>query len=88
MLCCVCYAVSCALFPNVHVRVQASFHVGGTPMDVQAALGAGVRALGVATGVYSSTDLRDAAGISGSPSSVVLENLSDTAAVLKAFNLS
>ncbi|GFR49030.1 hypothetical protein Agub_g11052, partial [Astrephomene gubernaculifera] len=36
-----------------HGPVGARFHVGDTPMDIQAALDAGAVAIGVATGIYS-----------------------------------
>jgi phosphoglycolate phosphatase len=50
--------------------------IGDTPLDVSAALSAGARAVGVATGSYSAADLT-AAGAHG-----VLPNLSDASMVL------
>jgi phosphoglycolate phosphatase-like HAD superfamily hydrolase len=50
--------------------------IGDTPLDVSAALSAGARAVGVATGSYSAADLT-AAG-----AHAVLPNLSDTSLVL------
>jgi phosphoglycolate phosphatase-like HAD superfamily hydrolase len=50
--------------------------IGDTPLDVSAALSAGARAVGVATGSYSAADLA-AAG-----AHAVLPNLSDAATVL------
>jgi len=68
----------------VHGRSAADFAgtstvvVGDTPLDVEAALATGARAVGVATGSYSCADLA-AAG-----ADVVLPNLTDTSAVLQA----
>ena len=39
------------------VQFKAKWHVGDTPMDVQAAQGGHAKALGVLTGVYSRQDL-------------------------------
>jgi phosphoglycolate phosphatase-like HAD superfamily hydrolase len=50
--------------------------IGDTPLDVSAALSAGARAVGVATGTYSAADLA-AAG-----AHAVLPNLSDASMVL------
>jgi phosphoglycolate phosphatase-like HAD superfamily hydrolase len=69
---------------GVHGRSDAQFAgastvvVGDTPLDVSAALAAGARAVGVATGLYSAADLR-AAG-----AQAVLPDLTDTTAVLRA----
>jgi phosphoglycolate phosphatase-like HAD superfamily hydrolase len=52
--------------------------VGDTPLDVEAALATGARAVGVATGSYSAAELT-AAG-----AEVVLPDLTDTARVLAA----
>ena len=52
--------------------------VGDTPLDVSAALAAGARVVGVATGVYSEGELREAGALT------VLPDLTDTAAVLDA----
>jgi phosphoglycolate phosphatase-like HAD superfamily hydrolase len=68
----------------VHGRTPAAFAgtstvvIGDTPLDVTAALAAGARAVGVATGSHSAADLR-AAG-----AHAVLPDLTDTDAVLKA----
>jgi len=68
----------------VHGRTPAAFAgtstvvVGDTPLDVTAALAAGARAVGVATGSHPAADLR-AAG-----AHAVLPDLTDTDAVLKA----
>jgi phosphoglycolate phosphatase len=51
--------------------------VGDTPHDVACALAAGARSIGVATGPYSTQQLRD------SGADVVFEDLSDTDAFLK-----
>jgi phosphoglycolate phosphatase-like HAD superfamily hydrolase len=67
----------------VHGRYPSAFAgtltvvIGDTPLDVSAALSAGARAVGVATGPYSAADLR-AAG-----AHAVLPSLADTALVLK-----
>jgi phosphoglycolate phosphatase len=52
--------------------------VGDTPLDVAAALATGARAVGVATGTFSASDLA-AAG-----AHVVLPDLTDTALLLAA----
>jgi phosphoglycolate phosphatase-like HAD superfamily hydrolase len=52
--------------------------IGDTPFDVTAALAAGARAVGVATGSHPAAELR-AAG-----AHAVLPDLTDTDAVLKA----
>jgi phosphoglycolate phosphatase-like HAD superfamily hydrolase len=52
--------------------------IGDTPLDVSAALSAGARAVGVATGTYSAADLA-AAG-----AHAVLPSLADTSLVLEA----
>lgn len=62
--------------------IKASYHVGDTPMDVQAAGDAGTHALGVLTGIYSKDELL-ATGVDAT----ILDNLSDTAEVLKIFGL-
>jgi len=55
---------------------QSTVVVGDTPLDIAAALSAGARAVGVATGSYSAPDLL-AAG-----ADAVLLNLADTSLVL------
>jgi phosphoglycolate phosphatase len=57
---------------------QATVLVGDTPLDVAAALAAGARAVGVATGSYSAADLA-AAG-----AHAILPDLTDAARVLAA----
>jgi len=52
--------------------------IGDTPLDIEAALVSGARAVGVATGSYTAADLA-AAG-----AHAVLPNLTDTNAVLRA----
>jgi phosphoglycolate phosphatase len=56
----------------------ATVVIGDTPLDISAALGAGARAVGVATGSYSADDLAMAGA------DAVLPDLADTAAVLRA----
>jgi phosphoglycolate phosphatase len=69
---------------RVHGRSPAAFAgtstvvIGDTPLDVTAALSAGARAVGVATGSYSAADLT-AAG-----AHAVLPALTDTSLVLEA----
>ena len=68
----------------VHGRSAAEFGgtatvvIGDTPLDIAAALAAGARAVGVATGSYSADDLAMAGA------DAVLPDLTDTAAVLRA----
>jgi phosphoglycolate phosphatase-like HAD superfamily hydrolase len=68
----------------VHGRSAAAFGgtatvvIGDTPLDIAAALAAGARAVGVATGSYSAGDLAMAGA------DAVLPDLTDTAAVLRA----
>lgn len=52
--------------------------VGDTPLDIEAALAAGARAVGVATGAYSAGEL------AGAGAHAVLADLTDTDAVLRA----
>ena len=69
---------------GVHGQSAAEFSgtstviVGDTPLDVSAALSADARVVGVATGVYSAAELREAGA------QTVLPDLTDTAAVLRA----
>ncbi|PRW57041.1 haloacid dehalogenase [Chlorella sorokiniana] len=63
--------------------IKARFHVGDAPMDVQAAVGGGAQAIGVCTGIYTKQELSEAA-----PAAVVLDDLTDTAAVLRVLGLS
>jgi phosphoglycolate phosphatase-like HAD superfamily hydrolase len=68
----------------VHGRDPAAFVgtstvvIGDTPLDVAAALAAGARTVGVATGSYTAADLRKAGA------HAVLPDLTDTDAVLQA----
>jgi phosphoglycolate phosphatase-like HAD superfamily hydrolase len=57
---------------------QATVVVGDTPLDVMAALAAGARAVGVATGGYPASALREAGA------HAVLADLTNAAAVLSA----
>jgi len=57
---------------------EATVLVGDTPLDVAAALAAGARAVGVATGRYSMADLAQAGA------HVVLPDLADTERVVAA----
>jgi phosphoglycolate phosphatase len=61
-----------------HFAGAATVVVGDTPLDIEAALATGARAVGVATGSYSATDLL-AAG-----AHTVLPDLTNTSAVLRA----
>lgn len=67
----------------VHGRSAAEFGgtatvvIGDTPLDISAALAAGARAVGVATGSYSADDLAMAGA------DAVLPDLTDTASVLR-----
>ena len=63
---------------GAEVPPDAAVLIGDTPLDVSAALEAGARAVGVATGPYGVAELRDAGA------DVALEDLRDTAAVLEA----
>ena len=68
----------------VHGRSAAAFNgtatvvIGDTPLDISAALAAGARAVGVATGSHSADDLAMAGA------DAVLPDLTDTAVVLRA----
>ena len=62
--------------------LRARFHVGDAPLDVQAAVGGGAQAVGVCTGIYTKQELEEAA-----PGAVVLDDLTDTAAVLRVLGL-
>jgi phosphoglycolate phosphatase len=61
-----------------HFAGTSTVVIGDTPLDIEAALAAGARAVGVATGTYSASDLI-AAG-----AHTVLPDLTDTPAVLQA----
>ncbi|PSC72331.1 haloacid dehalogenase [Micractinium conductrix] len=62
--------------------IKAWYHVGDAPMDVQAAVGGGAKAVGVCTGIYTRQELVEAA-----PEAVVLDDLNDLPAVLRTFDL-
>ena len=63
-------------------------HFGDTPNDVRAAAAAGALPVALATGAFSVAQLRAAAHAAGVGSTaVVLDDLRDTAAVLKAMGL-
>jgi phosphoglycolate phosphatase-like HAD superfamily hydrolase len=57
---------------------EATIVVGDTPLDIEAALAANARAVGVATGGYSAKALKEAGA------HAVLTDLTNTAAVLSA----
>src|SRR5580692_10784726 len=59
-------------------RRGAAVVIGDTPLDIEAALASGARAIGVATGGYTVGELADAGA------HAVLPDLTDTDAVLKA----
>jgi len=61
-----------------HIAAHEAVVIGDTPLDVACAAAAGARSIAVATGNYSVSELR-AAG-----ADVVMQDLSDTAAVLAA----
>lgn len=63
------------------VDVEDRFHVGDAPMDMMAAKQAGVKGIGVTTGVYSKQTLLDAGA------SIVLEGLHNLEQVLDALQL-
>lgn len=78
---------ACAVFLLAAGDVKACFHVGDTPMDIQAALAAGSVAVGVATGIYSRQQLEECGAGAAAGSVVVMNSLEDTDAVLKALQL-
>jgi phosphoglycolate phosphatase-like HAD superfamily hydrolase len=67
--------------------VRASFHVGDTPMDIQAALAADCIAVGVTTGVYTRQQLQDSGEGAASGKVVVLNSLEEVEHVLKVLQL-
>lgn len=76
------------IFPSFNIlytaaTVAAAYHVGDTPMDVQAALSAGAFALGVCTGVYARDDLLQAASPGDAARLKVFDDLTDTAAFIE-----
>jgi phosphoglycolate phosphatase len=63
-------------------------HFGDTPNDVRAAAAAGALPVALATGAFSAQQLRAAAAAAGvAHTAVVLPDLRDTAAVLRAMGL-
>lgn len=66
-------------------KIQARYHVGDTPMDIQAAIAAGAVPIGVATGIYSKEELQTCMG--DGHEVVVLDNLSDVGTVMKVMGL-
>jgi phosphoglycolate phosphatase-like HAD superfamily hydrolase len=63
-------------------------HFGDTPNDVRAAAAAGALPVGLATGAFTLAQLREAAVAAGvADTAVLLPDLRDTAAVLKAMGL-
>jgi phosphoglycolate phosphatase-like HAD superfamily hydrolase len=79
--CCVAARKASAQLPG---GVRAFYHVGDTPMDVMAAVGAGATAIGVTTGVYSRQQLEECGP---ADRVVVFDDLRDTASVLAALGL-
>ncbi len=75
--------LNCVLPLQFAGGVGARFHVGDAPMDVQAAVGGGAQAIGVCTGIYTKQELSEAA-----PGAVVLDDVTNTAGVLKVLGLS
>ncbi|GLI60029.1 hypothetical protein VaNZ11_002094, partial [Volvox africanus] len=65
---------------ETHGLVGTRFHVGDTPMDIQAALDAGAVPIGVATGIYSREQLE---AVAPHESVVVLDSLADLPFVLQ-----
>jgi phosphoglycolate phosphatase-like HAD superfamily hydrolase len=66
---------------GVEVAAADTVLIGDTPLDVAAAHASGARAVGVATGFYSAPELEDACA------DAVLDDLTDTGAVLAAVGL-
>jgi len=62
--------------------IKRRVHVGDAPMDVQAAVAAGAKALGLTTGIYTKDELLEVA-----PESVVLDGLEDIDRVLEELGL-
>jgi phosphoglycolate phosphatase-like HAD superfamily hydrolase len=63
---------------GVHVEAHETVLIGDTPLDVGAAREAGARAVAVASGPYSASELRETGA------DVVLEDLSDLSALMEA----
>jgi phosphoglycolate phosphatase-like HAD superfamily hydrolase len=62
--------------------IKRRVHVGDAPMDVQAAVAAGAKALGLTTGIYTKDELLEVA-----PEAVVLDGLEDIDRVLEELGL-
>lgn len=62
--------------------VGRRYHVGDTPMDIQAAIEAGAVPIGVATGIYTKQQLLDVA-----PGVLVLDSLASLPQALAALGL-
>lgn len=58
-------------------------HIGDAPSDIQAAQGAGVNCIGVATGIYDVKTLEEYAG----QNCVVVDNLEDTDKIVSLVGL-
>jgi phosphoglycolate phosphatase-like HAD superfamily hydrolase len=71
---------ACAVYGSASTNFSgtATIVVGDTPLDIEAALAANARAVGVATGGYSAKALKEAGA------HAVLTDLTNTAAVLSA----
>lgn len=67
--------------------IRASFHVGDTPADVQAALAADSIAIGVTTGVHTREQLMQSGAEAANGRVVVLDGLADIDQVLKVLQL-
>ncbi|KAK9805339.1 hypothetical protein WJX73_003601 [Symbiochloris irregularis] len=72
-----------ALKNNDVGELKASYHVGDTPMDVQAAEAGGAHAIGVLTGIFDEQALL-APGVKAT----ILKDMEDTETVMRAFGLS
>eukprot|EP00878_Enallax_costatus_P017227 GHUV01018087.1.p1 GENE.GHUV01018087.1~~GHUV01018087.1.p1 ORF type:complete len:182 (+),score=75.13 GHUV01018087.1:791-1336(+) len=67
--------------------VRASFHVGDTPADMQAAIAANSIAIGVTTGVFTREQLLASGASAAQGQMVILDSLGDTEQVLKVLQL-
>ncbi|KXZ54465.1 hypothetical protein GPECTOR_4g530 [Gonium pectorale] len=65
---------------ELHGSVAARYHVGDTPMDIQAALDAGAVPIGVATGIFSRSELE---AVAPEADVIVLDSLQDVELVLQ-----
>jgi phosphoglycolate phosphatase len=78
----VCTAHRAANMPPIGRR----FHIGDAPTDIQAAVQANVCPIGVTTGIFSSTQLRQCVP-KGADEPVVLDGLADIEGVLRVLQL-